>query len=166
MDNKPRSEKLSSSRNDNVIEQVRTVVFQDCHIKVQNIANDIEINIRSVDSIFNGTNDEIMCRQQKCDRSDLKTHLTILRISGFPHQTQHSCVSPGFLLTRHNSMWLLTIFQGENSVKRDLIWGKRKYCAECDGTIAHYSKNCVPKVFPMNALDEMCALPRRVVWRE
>ncbi|PNF41749.1 hypothetical protein B7P43_G03429 [Cryptotermes secundus] len=52
VDSEPRSGRPSTSRNENVIEQVRTLVMEDCHITVRELANEIGVSIGSVHSIL------------------------------------------------------------------------------------------------------------------
>ncbi|PNF29274.1 hypothetical protein B7P43_G08953 [Cryptotermes secundus] len=52
VDSEPRSGRPSTSRNENVIEQVRTLVMEDRRITVRELANEIGVSIGSVHSIL------------------------------------------------------------------------------------------------------------------
>ncbi|PNF43029.1 hypothetical protein B7P43_G08778 [Cryptotermes secundus] len=52
VDSEPRSGRLSTSRNENVIEQVRTLVMEDRRITVRELANEIGVRIGSVHLIL------------------------------------------------------------------------------------------------------------------
>lgn len=52
VDSEPRSGRPSTSRNETVIEQVRTLVMEDRRITVRELANEIGVSIGSVHSIF------------------------------------------------------------------------------------------------------------------
>ncbi|PNF21592.1 hypothetical protein B7P43_G12727 [Cryptotermes secundus] len=52
VDSEPRSGRPSTSRNENVIEQVQTLVMEARHITVRELANEIGVSIRSVHSIL------------------------------------------------------------------------------------------------------------------
>ena len=52
VDSEPRHGRPSTSRNDNVINQVRTLVMQDHHITVQELADEVGVSIGSVHTIL------------------------------------------------------------------------------------------------------------------
>ena len=53
--------------------------------------------------------------------------------SNFFGQTQHSCGSTGFLLSRHGSLRFLAVPPPEDASERDSIWVTRRHYTEHDG---------------------------------
>jgi len=52
VDSEPRHSRPSTSRNDNVINQVRTLFMQDCRITVRELADEVGVSIGSVHTIL------------------------------------------------------------------------------------------------------------------
>ena len=52
VDSEPRHSRPSTSRNDNVINQVRTLVMQDRHITVRELADEVGVSTGSVHTIL------------------------------------------------------------------------------------------------------------------
>ena len=52
MESDARSGKPSTSRNDELIDQVWTFVMQDCHVTIQELAEEVGMSIGSVHSIL------------------------------------------------------------------------------------------------------------------
>jgi len=52
VDSEPLRGRLSTNRNDNVINQVRTLVMQDCRITVRELADEVGVSIGSVHTIL------------------------------------------------------------------------------------------------------------------
>ena len=114
-----------------------------------------------------GTNDWT-CGQQKLGSSITTMHPPILRIwfkVFWLNTTFLWFVSS--LLSQHGPLWFLAVPQTENAAERDLIWVKRRHYAERDSPAGHDSTRRFPEMFPAMAgpLEEVCALPRRLLWR-
>jgi len=109
-----RSGRPSTSRNDELIDQVRTLVMQDHRVTIRELVEEVGISTRSVHSILT---DDLAMR-----RVSAKFMLKLLTMEqNFLGQTQHSCGSTGSLLSRHGSLQFLAVPPPENAAERDSI---------------------------------------------
>ena len=92
----------STSRNDELIDQVRILVIQDRRVTVPELAEEVGISTGSVHSVLT---DDLAMRSvsAKSASSFLATD------SNFLGQTQHSCGSKGSLLSRRVSLQFLAV---------------------------------------------------------
>ena len=108
------SSRPSTSRNDELIDQVRTLVMQDHRVTIRELVEEVGISTRSVHSILT---DDLAMR-----RVSAKFMLKLLTMEqNFLGQTQHSCGSTGSLLSRHGSLQFLAVPPPENAAERDSI---------------------------------------------
>jgi hypothetical protein len=102
-----RSGRPSTSRNDELIDRVRTLVIQDCRVTVRELVEEVGISSGLVHSIL--TDDLAMWRV-----SAKRTSSCLATDSNFLGQTQHSCGSTG-------SLRFLAVPPHENTAERDSI---------------------------------------------
>ena len=106
-----RSGRPSTSRNDELIDQVRALVMQDRRVTVRELVEEVGISTGSVHSILT---DDLAMRRVSAKR----TSSFLATDPNFLGQTQHSSGSTGSLLSRHGSLRFLALPPPENAAER------------------------------------------------
>jgi hypothetical protein len=109
------SSRPSTNQNDELIDQVWTLIMQDRHVTVQELAEEVGISTGLVHSIL--TDDVALQRVSAASRQSTSSFLAT--DSNFLGQTQHSYGSTGSLLSRHGSLQLWAVPPSENAAERD-----------------------------------------------
>jgi len=160
-----RSGRPSTSRNDERIEQVRTLVMQDRRVTVRELAEEVGISTGSVHSILTDHLALWRVSAKFAEASWQRTSSFFATDSKFLGQTQHSCGSTSSLLSRHGSLRLMPVPPPENAAERDYIWVTRRHYTENVGHAVLHSQRGIPEMLRTMAepLGEVCSVTRRLL---
>ena len=159
-----RSGRPSTSRNEEVIAKVRTIVRNNRRLTVREIADDCGISVGSVrrKTTEKWRDGDWILHHDNSPRTHFTSYAAVFG------QTRYRSVAAAAILTRSRTVWLFPIPKAQESTERTPIWGNRRHQRKFDEDTSRHPERGVRKMFPTVAetLGEVRSCGRELCWRQ
>ena len=161
----PRSERPSTSRNDDGIDQMRSLVLQDIWITVRELADDVNISIESVREDFarsmspdRASTFQPAKDRASCDERHREGDGEPQFFQTFVAKHGNSGYLAGPLITRYGPLRLLVISQAQKASERKTVRVERGDYGKCDDCTSLHPRKSFPEMLRTveEPLGEVC----------